>query len=69
MLELVNMYANESVSTLTDADIQTLPELSHVTASEIQAAKNSMDTLITAIGDFTAGSIASRLLKIVKNLP
>jgi predicted TIM-barrel enzyme len=66
---IVQMYATENIATLTDADIQTLPELAHVTVAELTAAKNGMDSLVTAMGGYTTGSVATRMAKIVKNLP
>lgn len=66
---IVQYYSAESIATLTDADIQTLAELAHVSVVELTAAKNAMDTLLTAGGGFATGTVMTRLSKITKNLP
>lgn len=69
MTSLVAMWTAESINALTDADIQTLPSFAHVSAAELQAAKNAMDTINTAIGGYVAGTPAIKLLRIVNNIP
>jgi len=66
---IVQMYTTEGIAQLTDADMLTLPELAHVTIAELTAAKNGMDSLVTTMGGYAAGSVATRMAKIVKNLP
>ena len=69
MTELVAMWTAESINSLTDADIQSLAEFGHVTAAELAAAKNAMDTIVTAIGTYSAGTPATKLLRIVNSVP
>ena len=66
---IVQMYGAESIASVSDIDMQTLPELAHITAAELTAAKNAMDILVTALGGYAAGTPATKLSKIVKNLP
>lgn len=66
---VVEMYVNESVTSLTDVDIQALGSFAGVTASELQLAKAALDTVATAIGEYVAGTPATRLLKICDNVP
>ena len=66
---IVQMYAAEGIAQLTVEDMQTLPELTHVTPTELTGAKNAMDSLVTALGGYAVGTAATRLSKIVKNLP
>jgi len=68
-VNIVQMYGAEGVANLTDADIATLPELSHVTIAELTGAKNAMDTLVTALGGYATNTPATKLSKIMKNLP
>ena len=66
---IVQMYQAESVANILDADMLTLPELAHVSVAELTAAKGAMDTLVTALGGYAGGTPATKLSKIVKNLP
>ena len=66
---IVQMYQAEGIASLTDDDIKTLPELAHVTVQELTLAKNAMDALVTALGGYVVNSNATKLSKIVKNLP
>lgn len=66
---VVAMWGAESMSQLTDADLAQLAEFAHVTAAELAAAKNGMDTIVTAIGEYAAGTPATRLLRIVGGVP
>jgi hypothetical protein len=54
---------------VADVDIQAITGFAHVTASELQAAKGALDTLATTIGEYTAGTPATKLIKIVPNIP
>jgi len=69
MVELVAMWTAESMNNLTDADLAELQEFAHITASELQQAKNGMDAISTAIGAYAAGTPATKLLKIVNSVP
>ena len=66
---IVQMYGAENVGSVTQEDLSTLAELAHVTPAELTAAKNAMDSLVTALGGYAVGSAATKLSKIVKTLP
>ena len=66
---VVEMYGNEGISQLTDADVQELDSFKHITVSELQGAKNGLDAIATVIGEYVAGTPATKLLKIVPNIP
>lgn len=64
------MWTNESVGSLVDADIQTLATFAGVTAAEALGVKQVFDVLVTALGDpGTAGTNAYKLLKMANNIP
>ena len=65
----VEMYGNEGINNLLDADIQSLPSFAGVTVAELQGAKGALDTIATAIGEYTAGTPATKLIKICDNIP
>ena len=65
----VEMYGNENINALTDADVQDLPSLAGVTIAELQGAKNGLDAIATAIGEYVAGTPATKLIKICPNIP
>ncbi len=65
----VAMYASEHMAQLTDADYTTLPELAHVTVAEMTAAKNALAEISTALGEYTTGTAATRLMRIVNAVP
>jgi hypothetical protein len=65
----VEMYGNENIAQLTDADIQSIASFAGVTVTEIQGAKGALDTVATAIGEYTAGTPATKLIKICDNVP
>jgi hypothetical protein len=70
LMYISQMWANEGLNTLTDADIQTLATFKGVTAAEALAAKVSMDAILTALGDpGTGGTNAYKLLKLANNIP
>lgn len=69
MKAVVAMWTAESMANLTDADLQSLSEFAHVTAIELQGAKNGMDTITTAIGEYVVNTPATKLLKIVGSVP
>jgi len=62
---VVQMYANENVAGLADADIEAVPGLEGVTAAELQSAKAAHDTIVTAIGEFVPLTPATKLLKVI----
>ncbi len=66
---LTEMYTNEGIGALTDADFQLYAEFVHITAAELSAAAGALVAVNTALGDFTAGSNVSKLLKILRNVP
>ena len=65
----VAMYVAESMSTLTDADYAELPELAHVTVTEMTAAKNALDTINTTVGEYVVGTNATKLMRVVNTVP
>ena len=66
---VVAMYVAENMGQLTDADYAALAELAHVTVAEMTAAKNSLDTINTAIGDYVVGTPATKLMRIINHVP
>jgi hypothetical protein len=66
---LSNLYVLENMATLTDADYQTMPDFAHITVTEMTAAKNALDALVTAIGDYVTGTAAQKLARIVNRVP
>lgn len=69
LITVVQMYSTESMTTLTDADYGELADFSNITVAEMTAAKNALEAIYTAIGDFSAGTNATKLLKIVSAVP
>jgi len=65
----VAMYAAEGMATLTDADYAELSELAHVTVAEMTAAKNALDAINTSIGEYTVGTNATKLMRVVNVVP
>ena len=65
----VAMYASEGMAQLTDDDYATLPEFAHVTVAEMTAAKNALGEINTALGEYTTGTAATRLMRIVPAVP
>jgi len=65
----VAMYASENMATLADADYAALPELAHVTVAEMTAAKNALNDINTALGEYTVGTAAMRLMRVVNVVP
>ncbi len=63
------MYVTESMSSLSDADLQALVPFAHVTVAELTAAKNALGEINTAMGEYIAGSATTRLMKIVGRVP
>ena len=66
---VVEMYGNEGLASVNDADIQALSSFAGVTATELQAAKGGLDAVATAIGEYVAGTPATKLIKICDNVP
>lgn len=65
----VAMYASEGMASLTDADYAELTEFAHVTVQEMTAAKNALNEVNTALGEYTTGTAATRLMRIVNAVP
>ena len=65
----VAMYASEGMASLTDADYAELSELAHVTVAEMTAAKNALNEINTALGEYTTGTVATRLMRVVNTVP
>lgn len=65
----VAMYASEGMASLKDADYAELPELAHVTVVEMTAAKNALNEINTALGEYTSGTSATRLMRVVNVVP
>lgn len=65
----IAMYASENMATLTDADYQELAEFAHVTVAEMTAAKNALNEINTAMGEYVAGTAVTRLMRIVNAVP
>lgn len=68
---VTKMWGTEGLNTLTDADWAELSSFTGVTQAEMQAAKGSFDSLLTAIGDYDDSpvSVATKLLKISDVVP
>lgn len=66
---VVAMYTAEGMTTLTDADYAGLEEFAHVTVAEMTAAKNALDAINTTIGDYAAGTNATKLMRIINTVP
>lgn len=65
----VAMYASENMASLTDADYAELAELAHVTVAEMTAAKNALNEINTALGEYTTGTAATKLMRVVNVVP
>ena len=70
LIYITQMWTNEAMGSLEDADIQALDSFTGVTKAEALAAKQAMDALLTTIGDpGTVGTNAYKLLKLANNIP
>lgn len=65
----VAMYASEGMGQLADADYAALPELAHVTVAEMTAAKNALNEINAALGEYTVGTATTRLMRVVNVVP
>jgi hypothetical protein len=65
----VAMYAAEGIGALTDADLQANPNFGHITIAELTAAKNALDAINVAMGEYVAGTNATKLMRIVLHIP
>lgn len=65
----VAMYASEGMASLTDDDYAELAELAHVTVAEMTAAKNALSEINTALGEYTVGTAATKLMRVVNVVP
>jgi predicted AAA+ superfamily ATPase len=66
---VVAMWSAESMAAITDGDLAELPEFAHVSAAELAGAKNAMDAIVSAMGEYAAGTPAGKLLRIVSSVP
>jgi hypothetical protein len=66
---VISMYQAEGMATLTDADYAELAEFAHVTVTEMSAARNALSEMNTALGEYAAGTAATRLMRIVNAVP
>ena len=66
---VVAMYAAEGMTSLTDGDLQELAEFAHVTVAELTAAKNALGEVNTALGEYVAGTAATRLMRVARIVP
>jgi hypothetical protein len=67
---VTQMWTNEGMVNLADADIQLLSEFAGVTQVEALACKQAFDALVTSLGDpGTAGTNAYKMLKLVNQVP
>ena len=69
MKAITAMWVTEGMTGITDEDLQALASFAHVTAAELAAAKTAMDAIVTSIGDYAVGTNATKLVKIVGNVP
>lgn len=69
MKAITAMWVTEGMNSVLDADLQSLASFAHVTVSEMASAKSAMDAVVTTIGDYTAGANATKLVRIVGNVP
>lgn len=69
MTALTQMYTNEGMGNLTDADFATYPEMAHVTGVEFQGAGAALVAINTTLGDWSANSNVAKMLKILKGMP
>ena len=65
----IAMYASENMATLSDADYAELAEFAHVTVAEMTAAKNALNEINVAMGEYVAGTAVTRLMRIVNAVP
>jgi hypothetical protein len=63
------MYTSEGLGNLQDSDYAELPELAHVTVSEMGNAIGAMNAVLTTLGDFAGGENAYKLLRICHIVP
>ena len=65
---ITQMYQTEGMANLIDADYAET-ELEHVTVAEMTAAKNALDAINTAIGDYAVNTNATKLTKVLRSVP
>lgn len=65
----VAMYAAEGLGTVAEGDLQALSEFAHVTLAELTAAKNALDAINTAMGEYVAGTNTTKLMRVVRRVP
>jgi len=63
------MWVTEGMNALIDEDIQALGTFTHITIAELTAANNAMDAIATTVGEYDVGTNATKLVKIIENVP
>jgi len=66
---VIAMYQAEGMAGLADADYSELSEFAHVTVTEMTAARNALNEVNTALGEYAAGTAVTRLMRIVNVVP
>jgi hypothetical protein len=66
---VIAMYQTEGMAGLVDADYAELSEFAHVTVPEMTAARNALNEVNTALGEYAAGTAVTRLMRIVNVVP
>ena len=65
----VAMYQAENMTTLLDEDLQALPDFAHVSVQELTAARNALDAINIAMGEYVAGTNTTKLMRIINRIP
>ena len=65
----VAMYQAENMTALLDEDLQALPDFAHVSVQELTAARNALDAINIAMGEYVAGTNTTKLMRIINKIP
>lgn len=65
---LSEIYTNEGLASLTDADFAAVQSFAHITAAEFQSAAVAINSIITALNAGTPAAW-SKMLKITETMP
>ena len=65
---LSEIYTNEGLGALVDADFAAIPSFAHITATEFQTAAAAISTIVTALNAGTPAAW-SKMLKITETMP
>lgn len=65
---LSEIYTNEGLANLTNADFAEVPSFAHITAAEFQAAATAIASVVTALNAGTPAAW-SKMLKITETMP